>query len=148
MNCKKVKEHFRFVGMKGKGAFADFGEEIPRAAQQFLLRSGEMEQSSGTEMAIYEPKRDAAHLEGTYYVGMMVNRVPTDVPTGMDTMELKQDYATVSGPISQIGSLHDMLVKWTVDNGYKRNPDAFIVETYHPLENGEENVEIFLPIHS
>ncbi|MGM0852698.1 MAG: GyrI-like domain-containing protein [Bacillota bacterium] len=148
MNCKKVKKHFKFVGMKGNGAFENFGAEIPRAAQQFLVRSHEIEQSSGTEMAIYEPKRDEDHLEGTYYVGMIVNETPTEVPSGMNFMELKQDYATVSGNINHIGSLHGDLLKWTGDNGYKRNLDAFIVETYHPIENGEEEVEVYLPIYA
>jgi len=38
------------------------------------------------------------------------------------------------------------LLKWAESQGYQRNLDSYIVETYHPIENGEEEIEIFLPI--
>ncbi|WP_409250636.1 hypothetical protein V1502_10690 [Bacillus sp. SCS-153A] len=46
-----------------------------------------------------------------------------------------------------MGELHHQLLKWTADKGCQRRLDAYIVEVYHPLENGEE-VQIYLPIHS
>lgn len=73
MDCKTVKKTFRVVGIKGSGAFSNFGTEIPKLAQQFLNRLDEIDKHSGTEIALFEPKRDAGHLEGYYYVGVMVN---------------------------------------------------------------------------
>ena len=100
VDCRKVKKIFRVVGIKGGGAYANFGTEVPKLAQQFLTRLDEVENHSGTEIALFEPKRDANHL-----------------------------------------------LKWADDQGYKRDLESHIVETYHPMENGEEEVEIYLPIH-
>jgi hypothetical protein len=34
------------------------------------------------------------------------------------------------------------------EQGYKRDLDSYIVETYHTMEGKEEEVEIYLPIHT
>jgi predicted transcriptional regulator YdeE len=148
MECKKVKKIFKIVAQRGNGAFTNFGTEVPKAAQQFLVRVDEIENSSGTEVAIFEPKKDENHLEGNFYVGMVVNQTVTETPTGMNYIELNQDYVTTRGNINNIGSLHNQLLKWTDNEGFKRNLEDYIVETYHPLENGDEEVEIYLPIHT
>jgi predicted transcriptional regulator YdeE len=148
MECKKVKKIFRIVAIKGYGEFTDFAEEVPKLAQQFLKRLDEIENCSGTEIALFEPKRDANHLAGTYYVGLSVNEPLTETPIGMDYMETGQDYITTRGNIMNIGRLHDRLLKWADDQGYKRNLESHIVETYHPIENGEEEVTIYLPIYT
>jgi hypothetical protein len=56
MDCKTVKKTFRVVGIKGSGAFSNFGTEIPKLAQQFLNRLDEIDKHSGTEIAHFEPK--------------------------------------------------------------------------------------------
>ncbi|WP_225989742.1 GyrI-like domain-containing protein [Bacillus cereus] len=147
VDCRKVKKIFRVVGIKGSGVYADFGTEVPKLAQQFLTRSDEVENHSGTEIALFESKRDANHLEGHYYVGLIVNEVPKEVPVGMDYIETAQAYVTTRGKIINIDNLHNYLLKWADDHGYKRDLESHIVETYHPMENGEEEVEIYLPIH-
>lgn len=147
MDCKTVKKTFRVVGIKGSGTFANFGTEVPKLAQQFLGRLDEIENHSGTEIALFEPKRDADHLEGYYYVGVMVNEPLNKIPVGMDYIETTHDYVTTRGSIKNIGNLHNILLKWSDDQGYKRDLESHIIETYHPLENGEEVVEIYLPIH-
>jgi predicted transcriptional regulator YdeE len=148
LECKKITKQFSFVGIKSNGAFAAFGTEVPKAARQFMARADEIAQHAGTEIAIFEPKKDELHLDGSYYVGLIVNEVPTDLPSGMDFIELSQEYVTVRGDINQIGSLHSGLMKWAGEQGYRRNPDAYIVETYHPLGNGLEEVEVYLPVYA
>ncbi|GHH98850.1 hypothetical protein AM1BK_23930 [Neobacillus kokaensis] len=147
MDCRKVKKIFRVVGLKGSGAFVNFGKEIPKQAQQFLTRLDEIENHSGTEIALFEPKRDANHLEGHYYVGVIVNETLKEVPVGMDYIETTQAYVTTRGKMINIDTLHKHLLKWADHQDYKRDFESYIVETYHPLENGDEEVEIYIPIH-
>jgi predicted transcriptional regulator YdeE len=146
MDCKTVKKTFRVVAIKCSGAFSNFGTEIPKLAQQFLNRLDEIDKHSGTEIALFEPKRDADHLEGYYYVGVLVNEL-NKVPVGMDYIETTQDYVTTRGQINNIGTLHNILLKWADEQGYKRDLESHIIETYHPMENGVEEVEIYLPIY-
>lgn len=147
MDCNTVKKTFRVVGIKGSGAFSNFGTEIPKLAQQFLNRLDEIDKHSGTEIALFEPKRDADHLEGYYYVGVLVNEPLNKVPVGMDYIETTQDYVTTRGQINNIGTLHNILLKWADEQGYKRDLESHIIETFHPMENGVEEVEIYLPIY-
>lgn len=146
MHGEKMKKTFRVVGLKGEGAFTDFSTEVPKRAQQFLERLHEIEALHGPEITLYEPKRDTDHLEGIYYVGIMVDKALTKVPVGMEYIELDDEYVTASGNVQHIGELHNDLLNWMDDQGYKRKPESYIVETYHPLENGEEEVAIYLPI--
>ncbi|MBY0121640.1 AraC family transcriptional regulator [Bacillus sp. S/N-304-OC-R1] len=147
MDYKKVEKIFRVVGIKDSGAYADFDAEVPKTAQKFLTRLDEVENYSGTEIALFEPKREANQLEGHYYVGLIVKETPKEVPDLMDYIETAQVYVTTRRKISNIGNLHENLSKWADDQGYKRDLESYIVETYHPMENSEEDVEIFLPIH-
>jgi predicted transcriptional regulator YdeE len=146
MECKAVKKTFRVLGVKGSGAFANFGTEIPKLAQQFLGRLDEIKNHSGIEIALFEPKMDVDHLEGYFYVGVMVNGPLDKVPVGMDYIETTHDYVTTRSEMNNIGNVHNILLKWTNDQGYKRDLEAYIIETYHPMENGVEEVEIYLPI--
>jgi predicted transcriptional regulator YdeE len=146
VNAEKMKKTFRIVGLKGEGAFTEFNTEVPKRARQFLERLHEIEAVPGPEIALYEPKRDTDHLEGIYYVGIMVDESLTNVPAGMEYIELDEEYVTAKGNVKHIGELHNDLLKWMDDQGYKRKTGSYIVETYHPLENGEEEVAIYLPI--
>jgi predicted transcriptional regulator YdeE len=147
MECKKVRKSFRVIGIKGSGAFVDFGTEIPKLAQQFLNRLDEIEMNSVREIALFEPKRDVNHLEGNYLVGVVLEEPLTEVPIGMEYIEIDQDYVTTRGSMINIGILHNHLVNWTEDQGLKRNLESYIVETYHPMDYGKEEVGIYLPIH-
>ncbi|WHX98096.1 GyrI-like domain-containing protein [Neobacillus sp. DY30] len=146
MEFKYVKKNFRVVGIKGSGAFVDFGTEVPKLAQQFLNRLDEIEISSGTEIALFEPKKDENHQEGNFIVGLTVKDPLAELPMGMNYIETDQDYVTTRGNIKNIGNLHDQLLRWSADQGFKRKLECYIVETYHSMENGEEEVEIYLPI--
>ncbi|MFJ8262081.1 GyrI-like domain-containing protein [Rummeliibacillus sp. NPDC094406] len=148
MEFKKVKKIFRVTGIKGKESFANFGTEVPKLAQQFLARLDEIDNHSDTEIALFEPKRDDNHLEGHYYVGVIVKETKKEVPIGMDYIETTFDYVTTRGKINDLNKLHNNLLKWANEQGYKRNLESHIVETYHPMENNEEEVEIYLPIYS
>ncbi|MCA1054038.1 hypothetical protein LCM10_03480 [Rossellomorea aquimaris] len=65
----------------------------------------------------------------------------------MDFIELNQDYATLRGNMKNLDSIHIQLGTWIDEQRYDRKLDGYIVETYHPLENGEEEVEIYMPIN-
>ncbi|WP_419887550.1 GyrI-like domain-containing protein [Neobacillus niacini] len=148
MEFKKVKRNFRMVGLKGSGPFIDFGTDVPKLAQKILNRLDELEIRSITEIALFEPKKDENHLEGSYVVGVIVQEPLTDVPIGMVYTETEQHYVTTRGSMKDLGNLHNYLLKWSEDQGHKRNLESYIIETYHPIDNGEEEVEIYLPIHT
>lgn len=145
MYAEKMKKTFRVIGLKGEGSFTDFSTEVPKLSRQFLERLHEIEAVPGPEIALYEPKRDTDHLEGIYYVGIMVDESLTNVPVGMEYIELDEEYVTTKGNVRHIGKLHNDLLNWMDDQGYKRKPKSYIVETYHPLEDGEEEAEIYIP---
>lgn len=147
LECKKVSENFKVVGMKNHGIFANFGSEVPQYAQQFLGRSNEIQIPTETEVALFEPKRDENHLEGHYYVGLIVSETLKEVPAGMEYVEVTHHYLKTRGKITDVGILHKHLNKFADENGYERDLSSYIVETYHPVENGGEEVEIYLPIH-
>jgi predicted transcriptional regulator YdeE len=144
VNGEKRNETFRVVGLKGKSNFADFSTEVPRLAKQFLERVDELQAVTGPEVAVYEPKRDSDHAEGIYYVGVIVNEPLNNVPDGMTYIELDEEYALGRG--QDIGNLHKDLKKWIEEQGYQRKTEAYIVETYHPLEDGGEEVVVYLPV--
>ena len=148
MDCLKIKRVFRVVGIKGGGAFAEYGVEVPKLAQQLMARKDEIKNHSEIEIALFEPKRDNGHLEGHFYVGLIVDDNLAEVPSGMEYIEVAQDYASTRGGINNLPKLHRQLLKWVEEQGYLRNLESYIIETYHPKENGEEEVEIFLPIQS
>ncbi|SOC43888.1 GyrI-like domain-containing protein [Ureibacillus acetophenoni] len=148
MECRLVRKAFKVVGIEGKGYYADFGSEVPKLAQQLQSRLTEVESHTGIEIGIFEPKRDEDHLEGSYFVGVIVNEAPTAVPAGLEFIETAKTYATTRGNINYIGHLHDHLLQWVDEQGYIRDLESHIIETYHSLENGKEDVEIYLPIYS
>ena len=147
MKFEKVNKTFKIVGMKNSGAFNNFGSEVPVFAQQVLNRSNEIQNHTGTEIALYEPKRDVNHLEGSYFVGLIVNNSLTEVPTGMEYIEITNDYVTTRGQVTRVGELHQHLLQWAEEQGYNRDLESSIVETYHPIASGDEEVMIYLPIH-
>lgn len=147
MECRKVYKDFNMVGMKNSGVFADFGTLVPQSAGRFLERSHEIQNRSDTEIALYEHKRDEDHLEGHYFVGLIVDNHVNEVPSGMDYIKASHNYATTRGKISDVGELHLQLSKWAEQQGFERNMESYIIETYHPSDNDEEDVEIYLPIY-
>lgn len=147
MKFEKVNKTFKVVGMKNRGAFNNFGSEVPVFAQQVLNRSNEIQNHTGTEITLYESKRDVNHLEGSYFVGLIVNASLTEVPTGMEYIEITNDYVTTRGQVTRVGELHQNLLQWAEEQGHNRDLESSIVETYHPIAGGDEEVMIYLPIH-
>ncbi|MCZ8532489.1 hypothetical protein [Psychrobacillus psychrodurans] len=78
----------------------------------------------------------------------MKNSLKEEVPNGMDFIEIAHNYVSTRGKISNIGNLHSQLLRWAEEQGHTRNFESYIVETYHPIEEGEEEVQIYLPIFS
>ena len=148
MSIMVVEMEFKLVGLKGIGEFVNFGHEVPLLAKQLLSRSNEILTPTETEVALFEPKKDERHKVGHYYVGLMVSEKLYEVPAGMDYIETNNSYITTRGNISQLGELHLNLLNWAVKEGYQRDLDSYIVETYHPIEEGEEEVQIYLPIQT
>jgi predicted transcriptional regulator YdeE len=141
-----VNKEFKFVGLKGTGEFVNFGKDVPLLAKQLLSRSNEIPIPTETEIALFEPKKDEKHMVGQYYVGLVVTEKLNEVPTGMDYIETNECYITARGKISNLADLHLNLLNWGEEHGYQRDLDSFIIETYHPFGEGEEEVQIYLPI--
>lgn len=140
---KRVSKTFKAAGLHGFGAFADFGTDVPELAGKFLNQLKANGSEPATEAAFYEPKKDDHHLEGYFFAGMIGHE---EHPENMDRLDMhEQDYVTVRGSLGQIADLHRELSVWAAEQGYERDLETYIVETYHPAENGEE-VEIYLPV--
>lgn len=148
MDFMKVKKEFKLVGLRGSGEFVNFGNEVPLLAKQVLSRANEILNPTETEIALFEPKRDEEHIIGHYFVGLIVNERSSKVPTGMDYIEASKSYVTTRGNITNLEDLHVNILKWSKEQGYQRDLDSYIVETYHPIGEGEEEVQIYLPIKS
>jgi predicted transcriptional regulator YdeE len=146
MSFRLVKKDFKMVGLKGSGEFVHFGNEVPLLARELLNRSNEIPNPTETEIALFEPKKNDDHTVGHYYVGLIVNEKINEVPVGMDYIETNKSYITAKGNISNVSELHLNLLNWGEEQGYQRDLDSYIIETYHPLGDGEEEVEIYLPI--
>lgn len=139
-----VSRDFKVIAMKHKGRFEDFAELVPQAAQQFLK---EMPDFSGTEVTVYEPKSSKSHTEGTFYVGILVDEEPDSLPEEMEFLEVRRSYGMIRGGGTEIKSLYSSLDQWIDEQGYERHTlKDFIIETYHPVGNGGEEVEIYIPI--
>ncbi|CEG28818.1 GyrI-like domain-containing protein [Bacillus sp. B-jedd] len=147
MDCKIIEKQFKAVGLKGSGAFADFATEVPSLAGQVMSRAKEIQDHINIEVGFFEQKKGHDHLNGHYYVGLHVSEAPSDVPDGMEYIEDKGQYATIRGSINDLGQLHQTLLEWTERHNHTRATEAYIIETYHPTENGAEEVEIYLPVH-
>ena len=144
-----VEKEFILFQRKGIGGDVNFGNEVPLLAKQLLSRSNEILNPIETEIALFEPKKDEGHKVGHYYVGLIVSEKLYEVPTGMDYIETtNKSYITTRGNISNLGELHLNLLNWAVKQGYQRDLDSYIVETYHPIGEGEEEVQIYLPIQT
>jgi hypothetical protein len=143
-----VKKEFKLIGLKGSGEFVNFGNEVPLRAKQLLSRSNEILNPTETEVALFEPKKDEEHRIGHYYVGLIVSEKLNEVPIGMDYIEINKSYITTRGNISNLGELHLNLMNWAEEQGYQRDLDSYIIETYHLMGEGDEEVQIYLPIQA
>ena len=144
--CQVVSRDFKVVAMKHQGRFEDYAVLVPQAAQQFLKR---MPDFSGTEVTVYEPKLGETHIEGIFYVGILVEEKPESLPEEMEFLEIQQSYGMITGKGNEIGRLYSTIDEWIDKQGHKRElAGSYIIETYHPVENDVEMVEIFIPIHA
>ncbi|KZE40287.1 hypothetical protein AV656_03220 [Bhargavaea cecembensis] len=145
MTDRTVNRQFRFVGLKGKGAFAEFGTIVPDVAREVLVRSAELGSSTGHEIAVFQPKLSDDHIQGEFIAGLMVDKPVHNVPAGMVYMEIEGEFATASGNIEDLNNLHADLFDWTAGNGYQIDRNELIIEVYIPKDFGED-VEIYLPL--
>lgn len=142
--CQVVKREFKVVAVKHRGLYKDFAELIPKAAHQFLQRVPNL---AGTEVTVYEPKGSESHPEGTFYVGLLVNDEFDNLPEGAEFLDIQHTYAMIRGKGTEMGSLYSTLDQWVDEQGYARDTlENYILETYHPVENDVEEVEIYIPI--
>ncbi len=146
MSYMMVKKEFMVIGLKGSGEFVNFGIDVPLLAKKLISRSHEIPHSTEIEIALYEPKKDLEHKIGDYYVGLLVSEKINEVPQGLELIEIKKNYITTRGNINNLGELHLDLLNWGEAQGYHRDLDSLIVETYHPIVDGGEEVQIYLPI--
>lgn len=135
------------VGIRSNGPFAEFGTIVPDVAREVMARSCEIKSSSGTEIAVFEPKRSDDHLQGEFIAGLLVEQPMRDVPVGMTYIEIEGKFATARGNTTGLKDLHADLLKWAACHGYKIDQNEYIVEIYFPADHGED-VEIYLPLLS
>ncbi|MGA4518176.1 GyrI-like domain-containing protein [Solibacillus silvestris] len=145
MTFKMIKKEFKLVGLKGSGEYQNFGSEVPLLAKRLLSRSDEIDYQIESEIALFEPKKSDEHKTGNFFVGLIVRGKVNKIPAGMDYLETNNHYITTRGNIMELKKLHENLLNWGTVQGYKRDLDSYIIETYHPVSEGEE-VEIYLPI--
>lgn len=144
---KVVEKTFMVVGEKNRGLFKEYAEAVPKAAQLFLNRESEIPFSSGIEVTVYEQPKQQNQLEGTFYVGVLVNEKVSDLPTGMEYIEAEHRYAMTTGKVSEMSNIYSNLDKWIVENNYQHSsPNNYIIEVYDQVENDVENVEVYIPI--
>ncbi|WLR57471.1 GyrI-like domain-containing protein [Mesobacillus subterraneus] len=144
--CLVVTREFKVIAVKHKGLYKDFAELVPKAAHQFLQSASNR---TGTEVTVYEPKASESHAEGTFYVGLLVNGEFDNLPEGAEFLDIQHTYAMNRGKGTVMGSLYSSLDRWIDEQGYVRDTlERYILETYHPLGNGGEEVEIYIPIKS
>lgn len=147
MMCEVVSKEFKLVGMKHKGMYKDYAELVPKAAKQFLQKAAEIPNSTGIEVTVYEPQRDQTHLEGTFYVGILVSEKPAFVPEGMEYFDIQHSYGVIRGKETEMGKLYSELDKWILEQRYNRGThEQYIIEVYYPVKDGVEEVEIHIPI--
>lgn len=145
--CKMEKREFRIIGIKNKGSFMDFPRIVPEAALKFKARVNEIENSTDIEVTVYEPQKGPDHLEGTFWVGVLVEDEPAEVPEGMDYLYIEKIYAVNRGLGLDIGKLYVDLEQWILGQEFiPETLDQYIIEMYFPLENGTEEFEIYIPI--
>jgi predicted transcriptional regulator YdeE len=142
--CQVVTREFKVIAVKHRGLFKDYAKLVPQAAQQFSQSASNL---SGTEITVYEPKVNESHAEGTFYVGLLVNDELAALPEGAELLEIQHSYGMIRGKGSEMSSLYSLLDQWIDEQGYTRDTlENFILETYHPVENEGEEVEIYIPI--
>ncbi|MFT9598342.1 GyrI-like domain-containing protein [Mesobacillus sp.] len=142
--CQVVTREFKVIAVKHRGLYKDFAELVPKAAHQFLQRVPNL---AGTEVTVYEPKASESHTEGTFYVGLLVNNALDTLPEGAEFLDIQHSYGMIRGKGTGMGSLYKMLDQWVDEQGYARDTlENYILETYHPVENDVEEVEIYIPI--
>ena len=142
--CQVVKKEFKIIAKKHTGLYKDYAELVPKAAQQFLQRASNL---AGTEVSVYEPKANESHTEGTFYVGILVDDKIDTLPEGAEFLNIEQSYGMIRGKGTEMSSLYSSLGQWIDVQGYERDTlENLILETYHPVENDVEEVEIYIPV--
>jgi predicted transcriptional regulator YdeE len=142
--CQVVTREFKVIAVKHGGLYKDFAELVPKAAHQFLQRVPNL---TGTEVTVYEPKASESRTEGTFYVGLLVNDEFETLPEGVGFLDIQHKYAMIRGKGTEMVSLYSSLDQWIDEQDYARDTlEDFIIETYHPVENDVEEVEIYIPI--
>ncbi|MEK3853779.1 GyrI-like domain-containing protein [Cytobacillus sp. FSL H8-0458] len=144
--CKVALKEFKAAVIRNKGLFKDYARLVPETAQAFLKQSHLVQNSSGLEVAFFEPKRGEDHLEGTFFTGFLVHEKAETLPYGMEYIEAEHTYASIRGKTAEMGDLHSRLNSWLSENNRQQSIDDYIIEVYYPAANEEEEVEVFIPI--
>ncbi|OMF54885.1 AraC family transcriptional regulator [Paenibacillus sp. FSL R5-0490] len=145
--CKVASKEFKAVVIRNNGLFKDYARLVPEAAQAFLMQGHLVQNSSGLEVAFYEPKRGEDHLEGTFFTGYLVHEQAETLPDGMEYIEAAHTYASIRGKTGEMGDLYTRLNHWLSENDRQQSINQYIIEVYYPAANEEEEAEVFIPIN-
>ncbi|KIL51416.1 hypothetical protein KP77_09280 [Jeotgalibacillus alimentarius] len=145
MEAKVENKTFKLIGLKGKSKFKNFSLEVPSLASVLLRKIDDTPYHKGTEAGVFEPCAGDVEAEGVFYVGVLTDELPREIPEELTVIKISEKYAVTEGNINHISELHQKLNDWIRAEGHTRKEEDFIVETYHPQPEGE-NVKVYLPL--
>ncbi|MFC5406448.1 GyrI-like domain-containing protein [Cohnella soli] len=151
MEGKITNLSFYAIGYKHSGRFDQYHVLVANAFQDLKTKMNQIPSRTDTTVALYEPQRGPEHVEGFFYVGVIVNEMPEDLPEGSELLSIEGRYASAFGQIKNMASIYDFLGSWIEENGHKQVwPDTLFVERYEfPIPEKltlEEEVEVLLPV--
>lgn len=147
MNC-----NFHVIAYKHSGRFDQYATLVESAFQELNRKRSQIPTCTDTTVAIYEPRRGPDHVEGFFYVGVIVEGKPMTLPEGSYYMHIEGTYSSAKGQIKDIGKIYESANQWIREHHYEPIwPDGLIVERYEsPIPDVltfDEEVEVLLPIH-
>lgn len=139
------------IGYKHTGRFDQYHILVAKAFQDLKSKLSQIPSRTDTTVALYEPQRGSEHVEGFFYVGVIVSEKPEVTPVGSEYLLIDGLYASATGQIKNMGSIYDYVGSWIQQNGYKPIwPNTLFIERYKlPIPDEltlEEEVEVLLPI--
>lgn len=150
MYFNKENRTFNIIAIKNSGRFEDYPTIIPKAEEEFKNLYKTLSNENRIRAIVYEPKKGPKHEVGYFYLGAIVNEFPTDLPEGMERIQLEGQYAYVRDEfdVTRMGELYDALARWIMNHNLERKDaqNEYMIEVYYPQDNGKEDLEVCMRI--
>jgi len=146
-NCEIITKEYQFIG---QSITANFPSSFPEAAIQvqgeFRSRISEISGTVNPD-TLYSPYM-CNGVVATYFACSEVSSID-EIPEGMIGFKLPTTkYAKISCSNRTIGEGYSRIFQWIGENGYKQrsSSDSSSIEIFYIEGNGEEKVELLIPI--